>query len=217
MGTKLVTNRDITVSSTSGNSINFEKGKPVHVPDHFVEDCMAAGAIPAEGEKLNLKEIPTAKEAPTGDNRKQLILDGIDTMVMLNERGSFSANGFPKQPLLEKKVGFVIDTRELEILWRAYDVARRQGIDVELPGTTADKAPVVESTDESEGAAAESEETGDEQEKVEPEAEAEEDSDAATTEATEGTAESGGADGADKPAPTVSKKKTAKKKTAKKS
>jgi len=146
MGTKLVTNRNITITSKSGSSIKFERGVPTHVPDQAIEDCMAAGAVPAEGEVVKAHKSPALEvAAPTGVERKQRILDAIDQMVMLNERGTFNANGTPKQPQLEKIVGFVIDTREVETLWHEFDRARKQATEVDASEvvTINDAAPVV--------------------------------------------------------------------------
>lgn len=149
MGQKLVTNRDITISSTSGCSIAFVKGEPVYVPDHFISECLAVGAIPVDGEEVKLA-TPKHKNtpAPEGEDRKQQILDAIDTMVILNTRGTFNANGLPKQKTLENTAGFVIDTREIEPLWRAYDTARKSDTQVDIPQTVADPAPEVNETPE---------------------------------------------------------------------
>lgn len=195
MGTKLITNRNITITGKSGSSIKFKKGVATHVPDQAIEDCMAAGAIPAEGEVIKNQRLePEAIDAPTGVERKQRILDAIDQTVMLNERGTFNANGTPKQPQLEKTAGFVIDTREIEALWHEYDAARKQDtqVDTDAVATIKDPAPVIT-------------ENEDEKNTVEEKTEAKK--------SVGGTA----AEGAEEPeqpaktAPKVSKKKTAKK------
>lgn len=195
MGTKLVTNRSITVTGKSGSSIKFTKGVPTHVPDQAIEDCMAAGAIPAEGETVAAhKPVPVVDDAPTGVERKQRILDAIDTVVLLNERGTFNANGAPKQPVLEKAAGFVLDTREIDTLWHEFDRAQKQATQVDASEvvTINDASPVV---------------TENEEDIVEPEKETEEDLGGAAVETAEVPDEPA------KVAPKVSKKKTAKKST----
>jgi len=195
MGTKLVTNRNITVTGKSGSSIKFVKGVPTHVPDQAIEDCMAAGAIPAEGETVKrLKPEIEVEDAPTGVERKQRVLDAIDHMVMLNERGTFNANGAPKQEHLEKVAGFVIDTREIETLWHEFDAARKQDtiVDVDAVETVKTPAPVIT-------------ENEDEQDTVEEKPETEEGLGGPATKAAEVPVKPV------KITPKVSKKKTAKK------
>lgn len=202
MGTKLVTNRNITVTGKSGSSIKFVKGVPTHVPDQAIEDCMAAGAIPAPGERVAAhKPEPDIVDAPQGVERKQRILDAIDQMVVLNERGTFNANGAPKQPQLEKAAGFVIDTREIETLWHEYDAARKQDtiVDLDAVATVKDAAPVVIEHDD--------EDTGSESETVQTETKAEENLGGPAVEEQKASVESV------KTSPKVSKKKTAKKST----
>jgi len=141
---------------------------------------MAAGAIPADGETVAAhKPALETVDAPTRVERKQRILDAIDQMVVLNERGTFNANGAPKQMQLEKAAGFVVDTREIETLWHEYDAARKQDtiVDIDAVATIKDPAPIVteedviESTEESEGL---TEGGGDEQDTVEEKTEAKE-------------------------------------------
>jgi len=197
MGTKLVTNRNITVTGKSGSSIKFVKGVPTHVPDQAIGDCMAAGAIPAEGEVVkNQKPEPEVIDAPQGVERKQRILDAIDHMVLTNERGTFNANGAPKQPQLEKTAGFVIDTREIDTLWHEYDAARKQDtqVDTDAVATVKDPAPVIT-------------ENEDETDAVEEKTEAEESVGGQATKGQEAPVEPA------KTPPKVSKKKTAKKST----
>ena len=197
MGTRLVTNRNITVTGKSGSSIKFVKGVPTHVPDQAIEDCMAAGAIPAEGEVVAAhKPKPVQEDAPTGVERKQRILDAIDQMVMLNERGTFNANGSPKQPQLEKAAVFVIDTREIETLWHEFDAARKQDTQVDVDAVETVKTPTPVVT-----------ENEDEQKEVSEKAEAEEGLGGQATEGQKAPNEPV------KTAPKVSKKKTDKKST----
>ena len=197
MGTKLITNRNITVTGKSGSSVKFVKGVPVHVPDQAIEECMAAGAIPADGEVVEAhKPNPDVVDAPTGVERKQRILDAVDTMVVLNERGTFNANGAPKQAQLEKIAGFTIDTREIETLWHKYDAARKQDtiVDVDAIETVKTSAPVItegeasESTEETESLTGG--DVNNETSEMEKEKDGEESVGAATAEAPENPVES---------------------------
>jgi hypothetical protein len=142
MGIKLVTNRNITVVDTAGNAIAFKKGKPEHVPDHFIEACMSKGAIPVDEEELQkLSEEEDKfkpKDVPVGIERKKTIVEAFEHMVKKNERGSFTANGVPKIKNLTELLKFDVDTREITALWKAYDAARKGGEPMEFPGTVAD-------------------------------------------------------------------------------
>jgi len=118
----LVMNRNITVSSTCGHAIKFEKDVPVYVVPMMVSECMAQGAIPAEGEKLpEVKEEPNTQEPPPmGDDRVNRIEAVFEEMVAKNERGTFGASGVPKIDALRKRIAFEIDGGEIKELWKAY-------------------------------------------------------------------------------------------------
>jgi hypothetical protein len=119
---KLVMNRNITVSSTSGHAVHFEKDKPMYVPPMIVAECMAKGAVPAEGEKLPEVE-GTKKEQlppPMGEDRKVIIEQVFSEMVAKNERGTFNANGIPKADFFRKQVDFPIDGAEIKTCWTEY-------------------------------------------------------------------------------------------------
>lgn len=121
---KLVMNRNLTVSSTSGHAVKFFKDKPVYVPPMLVSECMAKGAIPAEGEKLNVPEAKDKEQVPPpiGDERITLLEQAFEEMVAKNERTAFGANGIPKIDALRKLISFPIDAGELKALWKAYKV-----------------------------------------------------------------------------------------------
>lgn len=118
---KLVMNRDVTVSSVSGHAISFKKDEPTYVPATIVSECMAKGAIPADGEKVptpaeKKKDVPP----PMGQERIDLVEMAFDEMVAKNVRGSFSATGVPKVDHLRKLLDFPVDGNEIKALWKEY-------------------------------------------------------------------------------------------------
>lgn len=119
---KLVMNRNITVSSTTGHAICFQKNIPTYVPPAVVSLCMSQGAIPAKGEKLPNAEEKAKKDAPPpiGLERTDLFNAAFDEMVAKNIRGSFSANGVPKINNLRGYINFETDGAEVKNAWKAY-------------------------------------------------------------------------------------------------
>lgn len=120
---KLVMNRNITISNTSGHCIAFKKGEPTHVPDGLVESAMARGAVPVEGETLPSVEEPKVAPTPIGLQRKELIISAFETMIAKNERDAFSGAGLPKVAALNAELDFKVDVKEMRDLWRDYKAA----------------------------------------------------------------------------------------------
>lgn len=114
---KLVTNRDVRVSSTKGHTVHFKKGEPCDVPDIILNECLAVGAIPADGEALPEEEVVVATPAPEGAARQDSILTAMRVMQARNDRGDFTAAGLPNTKVLMKETGFEVKANEIPALW----------------------------------------------------------------------------------------------------
>lgn len=110
-----ILNRDKTVVSLSGRSVEFVKGQPTYVPPQVHAEVMAIGALPEE-------EMPEDDENKkpvelTPDERKLLIKQAMEDMVAGNKREDFTAAGTPNLKALSTRVGFAVDKRESDPIW----------------------------------------------------------------------------------------------------
>jgi hypothetical protein len=111
-----VLNRDKTISGTSGHSIEFKKGVPVHVPREMHETVLEKGAVPAD--ELDL-EPPKRSEVPNEQvDRDILIKAAMEQIVERNTRDEFAANGAPSRDAIAKIVGFTVNKKECDELWK---------------------------------------------------------------------------------------------------
>ena len=112
--TMMVLNRNFTHTSLYGHSIRFEKDKPVAVPNVVVREVVAIGALRADGEDAIKAPKDDAAYIPQDiAERNDAILEVIEEMTELNDRDDFTGTGTPKLAVLSKKVGFRVDTTEL--------------------------------------------------------------------------------------------------------
>lgn len=123
---KMVMNRDITVSGLSGHAIAFKKNIPVHVPPEMMEDVMAKGAIPAEGQEMPEVEEKKPVSVPVGIRRKEVFFEEFGKMVDENNRNDFNAHGVPKSTVMKNNLGFHVDSIEVRDLWNEYKERKAQ-------------------------------------------------------------------------------------------
>ena len=116
---QFVLNRNHTMRSLMGRSVAFEKGVPTHVPHELVKEAVGLGAECIDEVVDVLGPEPSVKRDPSGDEREALINAAFDDLVLANNRNDFTGNGVPSKPAVVKAVGFEVDKREIESLWRA--------------------------------------------------------------------------------------------------
>ena len=111
-----VLNRDKTISGTSGHTIEFKKGEPVHVPREMHEAVLEKGAVPAE--ELDLE--PAKKSDVPNDQieRNELIKVAMEQIVLRNSRDEFAANGSPHREALAKITGWSVTKKECDDVWK---------------------------------------------------------------------------------------------------
>lgn len=115
-----VLNRTHALASIHGRVINFEKNVPVWVPPECEKEALQIGAEPVDGPKDILP--PEKEEAPvlSGEERKAKIFDAFKLLESRHERGDFTAQGVPANKALDRILGFNIENKERDAMWREY-------------------------------------------------------------------------------------------------
>lgn len=121
---KLVMNRNITITGTSGHSIRYEKGVPTHTPPPLIELVMSKGGVPADGESLPEEEVQAPPPPPVGMGRKAQLFQIFDELVAENSRDKFSAGGVPKIGVVRDQFGHELDVREMKDAWKDWQHER---------------------------------------------------------------------------------------------
>jgi hypothetical protein len=115
-----VLNRTYTHRSTHGHIVNFVKGQPVFVPPILEREVAQFGAEPVDGERVDLlsdMDEKKAPEAPTGADRRAILLAAFEQLEKRNQRGDFTGQGRPNLSILKDLVGFEVSTRERDETW----------------------------------------------------------------------------------------------------
>jgi hypothetical protein len=111
-------NRDKTVRSLSGRSVEFKKGVSTHVPPGMWPEVLALGAQPEE----ELPEPKTFESREPSDPvaRRATIMEAFEQMVNGAKRDSFMGTGVPHIKALTAQLGFVLDSKERDKLWQEF-------------------------------------------------------------------------------------------------
>lgn len=116
-----VSQRDVTITSTSGHTIHFPKGVPKAVPSDLRRACLEAGVLPAENTDLTDLggRVPSARnEVPLSmSERDDLIREAIAEMLSTRKRGDFTAAGLPRVDQMAKLTGFEVSPADRDRLW----------------------------------------------------------------------------------------------------
>lgn len=116
-----VSQRDVTITSTSGHTIHFPKGVPKAVPSDLRRACLEAGVLPATDTDLSDLggRVPTTRpEAPMSPSeRDDLIREAIGEMLSTRKRGDFTAAGLPRVDQISKLTGFEVSPADRDRLW----------------------------------------------------------------------------------------------------
>lgn len=115
---KFTLGRNRIFASVMGHTIEFVKGEATHVPNECHAEVMAIGAIPEEDipeQELQANERP---RDPTAVERAVFAV--FEKMVLRNDSTEFSAGGMPHPKSLEKHLGWKVDARERDDLWKKF-------------------------------------------------------------------------------------------------
>lgn len=117
----MVLNRNYTLHTQFGHTIQFKKGEPTHVPPICRSAALAVGALPPDGSDPNILGDDDIKKAPVDPaERNKLIMTAIELLVEKNERTDFAASGSPHPKAVSREVGFNVDSKELAGVLQAY-------------------------------------------------------------------------------------------------
>ena len=115
-----VSQRDVTVTSTTGHTIRFTKGVPVSVPYQMRRLCLERGVLPVDPTQPVLEDEvkPTKPDAPLSQQeRDEFIREAMNEMIETKKRDDFTATGLPKVDRLAKITGFEVSMAERDRIW----------------------------------------------------------------------------------------------------
>lgn len=126
----LALNRNFTLTTNRGHSIAFVKGKPTHVPRAVYQEAMAIGALPVDGEEVDLLGDEKKDAAPSDPaERAPIILKAIEDLVLGNQREDFTAAGSPTVEAVGRTVGFKVQAKEIQSVWQTYHDKKAAEVD----------------------------------------------------------------------------------------
>ena len=118
---KLVLNRDYTMTTNKGHVICFVKDVPTHVPPVVYNEAIAIGALPADGKNADVIEDDRKDQTPIDPaDRAPLILMAIEALFERNEREDFTAAGAPTVDAVSKEVDFKVSAKEIAASLQVY-------------------------------------------------------------------------------------------------
>lgn len=115
---KFTLNRNKTLVSTLGHAIEFKKGVATYVPRELWPEAQAIGATPENELPEEVKE--PSREPIDPALRKEAIFAAFEALVLAAKRESFAATGSPHVKSLAMQMGFEIDGKERDRLWKEY-------------------------------------------------------------------------------------------------
>lgn len=124
----LVTNRDYTLVTSKGHTIEFKKGVATHVPRIVYEDALAIGAIPPDDNEA--VDVTPKPAEPTGEHedRPAKIAAAVEEVVTTGDREAFTASGKPTVGAVSDAAGFKVSAAEVGEEWqRRADAAAAEG------------------------------------------------------------------------------------------
>lgn len=113
---KFMLNRDRTISSLCGVSIEFKKGELHLVPPAMFAEVIAAGGVPET--ELSDDEMPPGKPTPAQlDEREQQMFAAFQVLKDRNARDDFTAGGVPNNFALARELGWSVQAKERDVAW----------------------------------------------------------------------------------------------------
>lgn len=120
-------NRNFTLSTTKGHSVNFKKGEKTWVPNAIIQDALSIGALPEDPKVADsiIKDTPEKLTVDAG-KRRDMVFDAFEKILLRNGRGDFMANGQPHPRKMEEILGFEMSQKEREALWHEYQLKKAE-------------------------------------------------------------------------------------------
>lgn len=112
--------RDFVLHSKHGHAIQFVANEPVRVPHPVIDEAIAIGAVFAnkEEQKILVDEKPVIKAPDLGFEREQKIYDAMHALMTENDPDKFTPGGKPKLAVVAEMVGYDVDRKEADTLWK---------------------------------------------------------------------------------------------------
>lgn len=113
-------NRDRTVVSTLGHSVEFKKGVPTYVPPELYAEVSAVGAMPEH--ELTEEEVKKTAPAEPADpaEREAAVFAAFEGIMLRGRREDFTAGGAPHPKVLAQALGWTLHNKERDILWAKF-------------------------------------------------------------------------------------------------
>ena len=133
--------RNYMLRTTKGHAISFEKDKPTNVPPVCVEEAVAIGAQPVDGDVDVLGEEEAVVHL-TPEERKEKMFKAFRTMVGREIREDFTGTGIPNAKRLPAMTGFDVTSKERDTYWQEFLAAEREqkeqeALDAEVASASA--------------------------------------------------------------------------------
>lgn len=112
-----VSTRNITVTSVSGRSVEFVKGKPTFCPPQMHAELIAHGILPEED--IPEPEVNTStKEPVVPTDREAALFKVFEELLLRNKREEFTASGIPHTAVVVKALGWSgLGVKERDAAW----------------------------------------------------------------------------------------------------
>ena len=118
--------RKMTVSSLSGRSVEFEKGKPTYAPSQMHAELISVGIVPAE-EIPEPEETGAVKEPLVPAEREAALFAAFAKIVLRGNRNEFTATGVPHNAVIAKELGWNgMSSKERDAAWQKFNLERTE-------------------------------------------------------------------------------------------
>jgi hypothetical protein len=115
-----VLNRNYTLRSLLGHSVQFIKNEPVNVPALIEKEARAIGAERVDGKNPDVLDPEREEVAPlSAQERLEQITTAFELLVERNDPKDFTGAGVPSVKAVEKILGFDVDRNEVTRAWAA--------------------------------------------------------------------------------------------------
>lgn len=112
--------RNMTVSSISGRSVEFEKNVPKYAPPQMHDELIARGIVPAE-EIPEVEDGGGPKEPTDRAERDAAFFAAFEKVILRGKRGDFAGTGAPHGAVLAKELGWsAVDSKERDLVWQKF-------------------------------------------------------------------------------------------------
>jgi hypothetical protein len=125
MGKVMKMPRDYMLRTISGHMVKFEANVARDVPVDCVEAAIAVGAVFDDGAAFIPSEKREAGVEPKyGFEREEDIFKACETIIEKASPDDFTASSAPKLDAVNRELGYSVERREVNKVWRKLQEAR---------------------------------------------------------------------------------------------